>query len=70
MASDLFAVYSKWAKQNNEWEMSSKRFFMELAKKVPDKGRNDKGIYYSRIRFTDYAETLIGRQYRIEDFHK
>ena len=70
MASDLFSVYSKWAKQNNEWEMSSKRFFMELAKKVPDKGRNGKGIYYSRIKLTDYAEGLLGRQYRIEDFHK
>lgn len=70
MASDLFTVYSKWAKQNNEWEMSSKRFFMELAKKVPDKGRNGKGIYYSRIKLTDYAEGLLGRQYRIEDFHK
>ena len=69
-ASDLFAVYSKWAKQNNEWEMSSKRFFMEIAKKVPDKGRNGKGIFYSRIKLTDYAEGLIGRQYRIEDFHK
>ena len=70
MASDLFSVYSKWAKQNNEWEMSSKRFFMELAKKVPDKGRNVKGIYYSKIKLTDYAEGLLGRQYRIEDFHK
>lgn len=70
MAADLFTVYSKWAKQNNEWEMSSKKFFMELAKKVPDKGRNGKGIYYSRIKLTDYAEGLIGRQYRIEDFHK
>ena len=70
MASDLFAVYSKWAKQNNEWEMSSKRFFMEIAKKVPDRNRNGKGIYYSRIKLTEYAEGLVGKQYRIEDFHK
>ena len=69
-ASELFALYLKWAKLNNEWEMSSKRFFMEIVKKVPDKGRNGKGIYYSRIKLTDYAESLIGRQYRIEDFHK
>lgn len=70
MASDLFTVYSKWAKQNNEWEMSSKKFFMEIAKKVPDRSRNSKGIYYTKIRLTDYGQGLVGKQYRIEDFHK
>ena len=69
MASDLFAIYSRWAKQNNEFEMSSKKFFIEIAKKVPDKGRCGKGIFYSKIRLTEYAEGLQGgRQYRIEDF--
>ena len=68
MASDLFAIYSQWAKRNNEFEMSSKKFFMEVAKKIPDKGRNGRGIYYSKIRLTQYAEGLQTKQYRIEDF--
>lgn len=69
MASDLFSIYSRWAKANNEYEMSSKKFFTELAKKLPDKGRNSKGIFYTKIKLTDYAESLVGKTYRIEDFH-
>ena len=68
MATDLFNVYRAWAKQNNEWEMSSKKFFMEVAKKLPEKGRSGKGIFYSKIRLTDYAGGLVPKQYRIEDF--
>lgn len=70
MASDLFGLYSKWAKQNNEYEMSSKKFFMEVAKKLPEKGRCGKGVYYPSIRPTEYAQSLIGRQYHVEDFYK
>ena len=70
MASDLFMIYSKWAKQNNEWEMSSKRFNMEVSKKIPDKGRNSKGIYYLKVKLTEYGQTLLGRQYKIDDFTK
>jgi putative DNA primase/helicase len=68
MASDLFYVYRQWAKQNNEWEMSSKRFFTEVSKKLPEKGRNSKGIYYGKIRLTEYAQGLVGRQYDVRDF--
>lgn len=68
MASDLFNVYRQWAKQNNEYEMSSKKFFMEVQKKLPEKGRSGKGIFYGKIQFTDYAKGLAPKQYRIEDF--
>ena len=68
MATDLFNVYRAWAKQNNEWEMSSKKFFMEVQKKLPEKGRSGKGIYYGKIQLTDYARGIAPRQYRIEDF--
>ena len=68
MASDLFNVYRQWAKQNNEYEMSSKKFFTEVQKKLPEKGRSGKGIYYGKIQFTEYAKGLVPRQYRIEDF--
>lgn len=69
IASDLFKVYSKWAKQNNEYEMSSKKFFMEVSKKLPEKGRDRHGIFYSKIRLTEYGCGMLDRQYKIEDFH-
>ena len=68
MASDLFYVYRQWAKQNNEFEMSSKKFFIEVAKKLPEKGRCGKGIFYGKIQFTDYARSIAPKQYRVEDF--
>lgn len=68
MASDLFNVYRIWAKQNNEYEMSSKKFFMEVQKKLPEKGRSGKGMYYGKIQFTDYAKRIAPKQYKIEDF--
>lgn len=70
-ASDLFLVYSKWAKANNEYEMSSKKFFREITKKLPSKGRSSKGIFYSDIRLTEHAQNLVsgnGIQYKISDF--
>jgi len=67
-ASDLFHLYSVWAKQNNEYEMTSNKFHREMGKKLPDKGRTGKGIYYSHIVYTDYAKQLVPRQYKIEDF--
>lgn len=67
-AQALYNLYSKWAKENNEYEMPSKRFFNEISKKLPDKERRSKGNFYIRIRLTDYADSLIGKQYRIEDF--
>jgi len=67
-ASDLFKIYSKWAKENKEYEMSSKKFFNELTRKLPEKGRSGKGIYYSKIVLTDYAQGL-NKQYRLEDFY-
>lgn len=57
-SSDLFRIYSRWAKENNEFEMSSKKFFREVGKKLPDKGRNAKGVYYTSIRLTPYGLEL------------
>lgn len=70
-ASDLFGLYSKWAKQNNEWEMSSKKFFRDISAKLPDKGRNNRGIFYTKIKPTEYAQSITNtgtRQYSFEDF--
>lgn len=64
-ASDLFKVYIQWAKDNNEYEMSSKKFFSEISKKLPEKGRSARGIFYKYIRFTDTAP----KSFRISDFY-
>jgi hypothetical protein len=53
--------------------MSSKKFFTEIAKKVPEKSRDSKGIFFAKIKPTEYAEELVhGRQvtqYRFNDFN-
>lgn len=64
-ASDLFKMYISWAKENNEYEMTSKKFFSEIGKKLPEKGRSSKGMYYKYIRFTDTAPKI----YRVSDFY-
>ena len=70
MASDLFRIYSMWAKTNNEYEMSSQKFFREVGKKLPEKGRSSVGIFYPHIKFTQYANGMSysGKQYKFEDF--
>lgn len=67
MASDLFAVYTKWAKENNEFEMSAKKFGTEIVKKIPEKGRSSKGIFYTKIKLTEYAKNFLPL-YKIGDF--
>ena len=52
-ARKLFQTYSRWAKANNEYELSSKKFFMEIGKKLPDKGRDRTGIFYRNVKIID-----------------
>lgn len=76
MSTDLFALYKIWAKQNNEFEMTAKKFGMEITKKLPEKGRSSKGVFYRRIVFTEYAKELMPaltgysnkRVYKAEEF--
>ena len=67
---ELFLIYSKWAKDNHEYEMSSKKFFREIGKKLPEKGRSSKGVFYRNIQLTDTARELLGstRQYSFDQF--
>lgn len=68
-ANDLFRLYISWAKENNEYELTSRKFFKEITAKLPTKGRTGAGIYYSNIKLTDFAKSLGGgRQYRFSDF--
>ena len=55
-ANELYAVYQAWANENNEFVMTSRKFFLEITKKIPDKQRISTGIVYKNICFNEYAE--------------
>lgn len=48
-ASLIYREYLKWAKENNEYEMSSTKFGKEISKKYEKIKRSD-GIYYKNIK--------------------
>lgn len=68
-AQELFTLYGVWAKKNNEFEMTSRKFFIEIAKKLPEKIRRGSGIFYPKIKETEYAKELKGKQYNFSDFN-
>ena len=51
--------------------MSSKKFFREIGKKLPDKGRDSRGVFYTSIKLTERAKELLyrERQYSFSDFN-
>lgn len=65
-ANTLYAAYVRWAEQNNEYVMTSRKFFSEIGKKLPEKKREARGIVYKQIRLADSAKP---RQYSFSDFH-
>lgn len=68
-ASKLFSVYVQWAKEHNENEVSSRRFFREITKKLPEKIRKGDGMYFTNIRLTDYGKALITtHNFKASDF--
>ena len=62
-ANELYAAYVRWAERNNEYVMTSRKFFTEIGKKLPEKKREARGIVYGQIRLLDGA-----KQYSIDDF--
>lgn len=67
LAKDLFSAYIRWAKENKEYEMSSKKFFSEIGNRLPDKGRNSTGVFYKHVKLINQEPK--GRQYRFSDFY-
>ena len=67
-ATELFTVYSQWATNNNEYEMSSRKFFLEIGKKLPDKVRRGSGMFYTKIRLTEYATELYKKPNKYGDY--
>ena len=72
-AQDLFNLYVAWAKKNNEFEMTSRKFFTEIGKKLPEKVRKSSGMFYPSVKRTDYAQELLKgnekKQYNFSDFN-
>lgn len=67
-ANELYSVYQAWANENNEYVMTSRKFFTEIMKKVPEKTRISSGIVYKNIRLTDFAEGLKKKKPSINMF--
>ena len=67
-ATSLFNVYQSWANTNNEYLMTSRKFFLEIKNKIPEKKRAASGFFYPGIELTDYAKTFGVRNYKAEDF--
>lgn len=67
-ANELFNVYQQWANKNNEYVMTSRKFFLEMAKKVPEKVRHSTGMQYRGVYFNDYGRTFIkAKGFNVED---
>ena len=51
---DLFQSYIKWAKENNEYEMSSRKFGQEMSKHFERQKSNDVYYYYGLKLLDEY----------------
>lgn len=63
-ANELYSAYVRWAERNNEYVMTSRKFFTEIGKKLPEKKREAKGIVYRQIRLIGE-----GQQFDFSKFH-
>ena len=68
-ANELYSVYAEWAKTNNEYVMTSRKFFGEFGKRAPEKRRISSGIVYPKIRLTDFAKKFVPRKYTASMFY-
>lgn len=69
LATQLYAIYTAWAQANKEYVMTSRKFFSEIGKKLPDKKRISSGILYQGIKLSESAQREYARkQFRFEDF--
>ena len=59
-ATELYNAYRAWAKENGEFEMTSRRFGMEVIKKLPDKKRTGSGIVYTGIKLINAHNSNYG----------
>lgn len=57
-ASALYAVYARWADENNEYKMSNTKFGAEMAKRC-EKSKTMKGIFYKGISLSGNSDYSI-----------
>lgn len=68
-ANEIYSIYSEWAKANNEYVMTSRKFFSEFGKRTPEKKRISSGIVYQKLRLTEFAKKFQRRQYLPSSFY-
>lgn len=68
-ANEIYIIYTNWARENNEYVMTSRRFFGEFKKKVPKSKRISSGIVYENIVLTGYAQRYIQQRYTPDMFY-
>ena len=68
-ANELYSIYTEWAKANNEYVMTSRKFFGEFGKRTPEKRRISSGIVYQKLRLTDFAKKFQRKQYSANMFY-
>jgi putative DNA primase/helicase len=68
-ANELYAIYTEWAKANNEYVMTSRKFFSEFSKRTPERKRVSSGIVYQKLRLTDFAQKFQKKQYNSSMFY-
>ena len=68
-ANEIYSIYSEWAKANNEYVMTSRKFFSEFGKRTPEKKRVSSGIVYQKLRLTEFAKKFQRRQYLPSSFY-
>lgn len=69
-ASELYSIYTSWAQANNEYVMTSRKFFSEISKKIPEKKRVSSGIVYGKISLTPFAEQFLKKKFDSSMFYK
>lgn len=71
-ANELYSIYTEWAKENNEYVMTSRKFFGELGKRTPEKQRVSSGVVYGKIKLTELAKRIQakGKGYAASMFYK
>lgn len=67
-ANEIYSVYAEWARANNEYVMTSRKFFGEFGKRTPEKKRVSSGIVYQKIRLTDFAKKFQPRKFTASMF--
>ena len=68
-ANEIYAIYTSWARENNEYVMTSRRFFGEFKKKVPKSRRISTGIVYENIMLTGFAQRYVQQKYSPSMFY-